>query len=106
MAYLDQVKCEGCGISIPPVAEGADKAALLCDRCYSEKDNPRPKVYLDELVTKASQCSDLLLSDIREAHSVACQKNYLMELLLREIITDAVRLKQRLADIDGFSHLT
>jgi hypothetical protein len=69
-----------------------------------QKDKPLPKDYLDELVTKATQCSDLLLSDIREAHSVACQKNYLMELLLREIITDAVRLKQRLSDIDGFSH--
>jgi hypothetical protein len=106
MAYPDQVKCEGCGISIPSVSEGADQAALLCDQCYAEKDNLRPTGFLDELVTKAAQCSDLLLSDIREAHSVACQKNYLMELLLREILTDAVRLKQRLADIDGFSHRT
>ena len=34
MAYENQIKCAGCGISIPFVAEDADPAALLCDSCY------------------------------------------------------------------------
>lgn len=35
MAYENQIKCAGCGISIPFVAEDADPEALLCDRCHT-----------------------------------------------------------------------
>ncbi len=54
-----------------------------------------------EAVVKATQCSDLLVSDIRAAHSVACHKNPLLEILLRELIADAVRINRRLAEIEG-----
>ena len=33
MAYENQIKCEGCGISIPPQPEDADAAELMCDTC-------------------------------------------------------------------------
>ena len=54
-----------------------------------------------ESVVKATQCSDLLISDIRAAHSVACRENRLLEILLRELIADAVRINRRLAEIQG-----
>jgi len=54
-----------------------------------------------EAIVKATQCSDLLISDIRAAHSVACQENPLLEILLRDLIADAVRINRRLAEIEG-----
>lgn len=36
MAYENQNKCLGCGISIPFVHEDADPEALLCDECLKE----------------------------------------------------------------------
>jgi len=54
-----------------------------------------------EAIVKATQCSDLLMSDIRAAHSLACHKNPLLEILLRDLIADAVRLNRRLAEIQG-----
>jgi len=38
MAYENQNKCLGCGISIPFVHEDADSEALLCDKCLKEDD--------------------------------------------------------------------
>ena len=54
-----------------------------------------------EAITKAVQCSDLLVSDIRSAHKLACQDNPLLEVLLRELIADAVRLNRRLAELES-----
>jgi hypothetical protein len=54
-----------------------------------------------EAIVKATQCSDLLISDIRAAHSVACHKNRILEILLRDLIADAVRINRRLAEIEG-----
>jgi hypothetical protein len=54
-----------------------------------------------EAITKAAQCAGLLVSDIRGAHRLACQDNPLLEVLLRELIADAVRLNRRLAEIEG-----
>ena len=54
-----------------------------------------------ESVTKAAQCADLLTSDIREAHKLACRGNPLLEVLLRELIGDAAKIKNRLAEIEG-----
>lgn len=53
-----------------------------------------------ESITKAAQCSDLLVSDIREAHKRACQENPLLEIMLRELIADAAKLKNRLAEVE------
>ena len=33
MAYDDQIKCKGCGMSIPAPPEDADFSEQLCDRC-------------------------------------------------------------------------
>jgi hypothetical protein len=53
-----------------------------------------------EAITKAVQCSDLLVSDVRQAHRLACDDNLLLELVLRELIADAVRINRRLAEIE------
>jgi hypothetical protein len=54
-----------------------------------------------EAITKATQCSDLLVSDIREAHKLACQENPLLEILLRDLIGEAVKINRRLAELEG-----
>jgi hypothetical protein len=54
-----------------------------------------------ETITKAVQCADLLVSDIREAHKLACQNEPAVELLLRDLIADAAKIKNRLAEIEN-----
>jgi hypothetical protein len=54
-----------------------------------------------ETITKAVQCADLLVSDIREAHKMACQNEPAVELLLRDLIADAAKIKNRLAEIEN-----
>jgi hypothetical protein len=54
-----------------------------------------------ETITKAAQCADLLTSDIREAHKLACRENPVLEILLRELLGDAVKLDSRLAQLDA-----
>ncbi len=54
-----------------------------------------------EAITKATQCSDLLVSDIRAAHRLACQDNRLLEILLRELIAEAAKINRRLAELEG-----
>jgi hypothetical protein len=54
-----------------------------------------------EAITKAAQCADLLVGDIREAHKVACHENPALEILLRELLGDAVRIKNRLAELQS-----
>jgi hypothetical protein len=53
-----------------------------------------------ESVTKAAQCASLLVSDIREAHKNACDGNRAVEMLLRDLISDSVKIKDRLAEIE------
>lgn len=54
-----------------------------------------------ETITKAVQCSDLLTSNIRDAHKVACEENPVLEIVLRDLIADAARISRRLAEIKG-----
>lgn len=54
-----------------------------------------------ETITKAVQCADLLVSDMREAHKLACQNEPAVELLLRDLISDAAKIKNRLAEIEN-----
>jgi len=37
MAYPDQIKCNRCGKSIPPMPEDSDREELLCDSCYESE---------------------------------------------------------------------
>jgi hypothetical protein len=39
MAYENQNKCLGCGISIPFVDEDADSEASYCDKCLEDVEN-------------------------------------------------------------------
>ena len=53
-----------------------------------------------EYIIKASQCSVMLVDDIREAHKHACYKTPFLEMLLRDLLTQAVTIKQRLNEIE------
>ena len=53
-----------------------------------------------ESITKAVQCASLLCSDIREAHKMACENNSVLEILLRDLISDGVKIKNRLEEIE------
>jgi hypothetical protein len=54
-----------------------------------------------ETITKAAQCAELLVQDIREAHKCACQDNPVLELLLRDLIRDCAAIKNRLAELEA-----
>jgi hypothetical protein len=54
-----------------------------------------------ETITKAKQTANLLNGDIREAHKRACQDDPVLEILLRELIGDAVKMQNRLAEIEA-----
>ncbi len=52
-----------------------------------------------ETITKAAQCAELLESDIREAHKLACEDEAVLEILLRELLGEAAKLKNRLVEL-------
>lgn len=54
-----------------------------------------------ESITKATQCAALLRDDIREAHKSSCEDNPVLEILLRELLGDAARLNNRLAELEA-----
>ena len=54
-----------------------------------------------EALTKAAQCADLLAQDIREAHKLACKDSPFLEILLLELIGDAMKIKNRMAQIQS-----
>jgi len=54
-----------------------------------------------ESITKAAQCADLLVSDIREAQKQACESEPALELLLRDLIGEAVKIKNRLSELEN-----
>ena len=53
-----------------------------------------------ESITKAAQCASLLCGDIREAHKLACENNPVLEILLRDLIADGVKIKNRLEELE------
>lgn len=54
-----------------------------------------------ESITKAAQSADLLARDVREAHRNSCGDNPALEILLRDLIADAMKVKNRLAEIEA-----
>ena len=52
-----------------------------------------------EETTKAAHTVDLLCGDLRQAYSVAVQKNALAEILCLEILRDAAKLKNRISNL-------
>lgn len=54
-----------------------------------------------ETITKAAQCADLLVSDIREAHRLACHENPALEILLRDLLGDVARIETRLTELES-----
>ena len=57
----------------------------------------------NEAITKAVQCADLLVSDIREAHKLT-DKDRALEILLRDLLLEATKIKNRLVELDAGSH--
>lgn len=56
---------------------------------------------LTEPITKAAQCADLLCSDIRQAHKAAVRTNPLAEIVLRDAMETALKLRARLAEVQA-----
>ena len=54
-----------------------------------------------ETLTKAAQCADLLTGDIRQAHHYAAQDDPVLAMVLLDLIGDAAKLKNRLAQLEG-----
>ena len=54
-----------------------------------------------ETVTKALQTADLLAGDIRDAQKVACEGNPALEILLRDLLGQAMTIKNRLGELDA-----
>ena len=53
-----------------------------------------------EPLTKASHDADFLVSNLREAHSEACRSNPMLAILLLDLIGQAQKITQRLAEIE------
>lgn len=54
-----------------------------------------------EAIAKAVQCADLLVGDIRDAHGLACRGNPVLAILLCDLIAEAAKVKNRLAELEG-----
>ena len=54
-----------------------------------------------ENITKAAQCAAMLADDIRTAHKAATQDDPVLELLLRDLLTQSIAAKQRLAELEA-----
>lgn len=54
-----------------------------------------------EAITQAAQCAALLVSDLREAHKLACRDQPVLEMLLREILGEVARIENRLAELQS-----
>ena len=54
-----------------------------------------------ETLVKAKQTAFTLVGEIRWAQKQACQDNPVLEILLRDLIGDAVKLQNRLAEIEA-----
>lgn len=56
-----------------------------------------------ETITKAQQCADMLYDDVREAHREANLSNAMLELLLRDVLAQALAIRSRLSEIQEAS---
>jgi hypothetical protein len=54
-----------------------------------------------ESIVKAAQTANLMVSDIREAHKTACDKGGPLEILLRDLLAQAVAVEDRLKEIQA-----
>jgi hypothetical protein len=52
-----------------------------------------------EAITKAAQCADLLIGDLREAHKQTSSDAQALELLLRELTSEAVKIRNALGQL-------
>lgn len=54
---------------------------------------------MNKELNKAAQCADLLLADIGEAHSKACDNNKFLATLLMDVWRDCDGVKRRLDEL-------
>lgn len=54
-----------------------------------------------EAVIKATQCAELLHNDIRAGHKLACRDDHLLQILLRDLIDESVKVHLRLLEIQN-----
>ena len=67
----------------------------------NQKGNMTTTTAKEEAITKAAQCADLLTSDIRQAHKAACDDDPVLEIMLRELLSEAAKLATKLRELDG-----
>jgi len=58
MAYVNQIKCSDCGISIPFMPEDATEDELLCDACLDKQEGKTGEDENDGNVRHQSNLSD------------------------------------------------
>lgn len=54
---------------------------------------------LNETLTKARHTAEMLAKDIRQAHSIACEENPLLEILLLDLVEQIAKTETRLKRI-------
>lgn len=54
-----------------------------------------------EPLTKSAQSANLLVQDLRAAHTAACDDQPALEILLRTLLGEAAGLEQRLAELQS-----
>jgi len=59
---------------------------------------------LFEKLTMAADSSSCLTRDLREAQRLACDKDPMVEILLRDLLGDAVKIRNRLEQIESCFH--
>lgn len=60
MAYEKQIKCLGCGISIPDAPEDADDSELLCDSCLKKEHIHKIKEKIAQLISHGLSDQEIL----------------------------------------------
>lgn len=54
-----------------------------------------------EEITKAKQTSNMLNAEVRQAHKLAIRENPILEIALRDVMFEAVKIQIRLAEIEA-----
>jgi len=77
MAYQRQIKCPGCGISVPDAPEDASYEELLCSQCHADWDKDQEWEFTVKLSGKGSkdqawqEALDAFFQDPGEPHDAA-----------------------------------
>jgi len=66
-----------------------------------EKREFESKIMIQEDMEKTAGSAEMLSSELIDAHRRACTENPVLAILLLDLIRDAVKVKQRIKEIQG-----